>query len=402
MSAKISRKILHIDLDSFFVSVERVLDPSLEGKPVLVSGNPEGRGVVSSASYEARKFGVRSAMPMARARKLCPQCIILPVRMNAYADYSEKVFEMLRAFSPLVEEASIDEAYLDVTGTEKLFGPPRKLAEKIQKTIRQKLGLPSSIGIGSNKLVAKIASKLAKPLGIVEVPTGKEKEFMAELSIRAIPGVGGKTESKLKQLGAAKVKEIAGLGQDLLKHEFGSWGEELWDRAQGIGDDIVEPEEAAPKRLSKEITFDEDISDPGQIELWLCMLANLLGIRLRKRGLFAKRLTVKFRSPDFKTWTRTVGLTTPTSQDFDLFAAALRILEKEKTRNLLIRLIGIAASDLTPTRQLSMFEKEQIEKRDRLFKAIDKSREKFGLDSIYPASIIELIHQGKKGDNDEN
>ena len=319
MSGNAAKAILHIDLDSFFVSVERVLDPSLEGKPVLVSGNPEGRSVVSSASYEARKYGVRSAMPIARARRLCPDCIILPVRMNAYAEYSERVFEMLHSFSPLVEEASIDEAYLDVSGTEKLFGPPKKLAEKIQKVIRQQLGLPSSIGIGSNKLVAKIASKLAKPLGIVEVPAGTEKEFMAELPIRAIPGIGGKTEQRLKQLGAAKVKEIARLGQELLKREFGSWGEDLWFRAQGIGNDQVEPEEAEPKRLSKEITFDEDIADPGQIELWLYLLAIQLGSRLRRRGLFAKRLTVKFRSPDFKTWTRTTGLATATNQDFRSF-----------------------------------------------------------------------------------
>lgn len=387
---------MHIDLDSFFVSVERVLDPSLEGKPVLVSGNPEGRSVVSSASYEARKYGVRSAMPIARARRLCPDCIILPVRMNAYAEYSERVFEMLHSFSPLVEEASIDEAYLDVSGTEKLFGPPKKLAEKIQKVIRQQLGLPSSIGIGSNKLVAKIASKLAKPLGIVKVPAGTEKEFMAELPIRAIPGIGGKTEQRLKQLGAAKVKEIARLGQELLKREFGSWGEDLWFRAQGIGNDQVEPEEAEPKRLSKEITFDEDIADPGQIELWLYLLAIQLGSRLRRRGLFAKRLTVKFRSPDFKTWTRTTGLATATNQDFDLFETALKILEKEKAKGLLIRLLGVAASGLTSTRQLSMFEKEQVEKRDRLFQALDKSRRKFGLDSIYPASIIEIIHRRKK------
>jgi len=387
MSEPRPKAILHIDLDSFFVSVERVLDPSLEGKPVLVSGNPEGRGVVSSASYEAREFGVRSAMPIGRAKKLCPQCVILPVRMKAYADFSEKVFELLREFSPLVEEASIDEAYVDVTGTEKLFGPPRRLAEKMQKAVKQRLGLPSSIGIGRNKLVAKIASKLAKPAGIVEVAPGREREFLAGLSIRVIPGVGGKTEERLNEMGVAKVRDLVRLGPEKLSQSLGKWGAELWRHGQGMGDDVVVSEEPAPKSLGKEVTFDEDLSDPEQIGTWLYFLAHQLGLRLRKRGLYARHLTVKLRSPEFKTWTRGATLEPATSHDFDLYSAAKKILDKEKGKGLTLRLLGICAGSLTESRQLSLFEREEIEKRDRLFKALDRLREKFGVDTVYPAGL---------------
>jgi len=396
MEQKPARVILHIDLDCFFVSVERVLGPSLASKPVLVSGNPQGRGVVSSASYEARQFGVKSGMAIQKARKLCPQAIVLPARMNQYAEFSERVFDLLREFSPLVEEASIDEAYLDLTGTERLLGPRQTVAKKIQRRIRDELGLPASIGIGSSKVVAKVASKQAKPEGIIVVGKGTEAEFLAELPVRALPGVGGRTEAQLKLLGARKIKDLVRLGPELLKRQFGKWGAELWARSQGVGDDEVVSEESAPKSLGKEVTFDQDISEPALIEEWLYLLAIKLGLRLRKRGLFAKTLTLKFRSPDFQTWTRSVPLDPATSQDFELFGHALKILEQEKSRSLVIRLLGITASDLSSIRQLPLFEKEKMEKRDRLFKALDQAHARFGLDSIYPARIIKLVQRGKK------
>jgi len=397
-----AKTILHIDLDCFFVSVERIFDPSFKGKPVLVSGNPEGRGVVSSASYEARKFGVRSAMPIQKARKLCPQCIVLPVRMGAYAEFSERVFALLREFTPLVEEASIDEAYLDLTGTDKLFGPALAAAEKIQKRVSDELGLPSSIGIGSNKLIAKIASQLAKPGGIIEVPAGKEKDFLAELSIGVIPGVGGKTEKRLEALAAKKVKHILQLGRELMERHFGKWGAELWQKASGLGETEVIAEEEAPKSLGKEVTFDQDLGNLAELEEWLYSLVVSLGIRLRKRGLYAGRVSLKLRSPDFKTWTRTARLDTATNQDSELYAAAVKILEKENRPGFVLRLIGIYASDLSPVREVPLFQKDEIEKKDRLFRALDQTRERFGRDSIYPARIRKIMHEKEKEDGDEN
>jgi len=401
MEQKPPKKIIHIDLDCFFVSVERVLDASLCSKPVIVSGNPEGRGVVSSASYEARKFGVKSGMPIQRARRLCPQALVLEVRMDKYAEYSERVFELLRGFSPLVEEASIDEAYLDLSGTERLFGPAKEAARKIKARIQGQLGLPSSIGIASNKLVAKIASQLAKPGGIVEVSAGSEKEFLAELPIGAIPGIGGKTEERLNLLGAKKIKHIAQMEPAVLARHFGVMGGEIWRRSLGQGDDTVVSEDQAPKSLGKEITFDQDLSDPGLLEEWLYLLVLKLGLRLRKRGLFAGRLTLKFRNPEFKTWTRTSRLEIESNQDSELFALALKILQKEKTKKLLIRLLGVSAGDLTETRQMPLFGKEKIEKRDRLFQALDRTRARFGAGAIYPARLKKLMEQTEKGEDDE-
>jgi len=400
MEEKPSRKIIHIDLDCFFVSVERVLDASLRAKPVIVSGNPGGRGVVSSASYEARKSGVKSGMPVQRARKLCPEALVLEVRMDKYAEYSERVFELLRGFSPLVEEASIDEAYLDLSGTERLFGPAKEAARSIKARVQGQLGLPSSIGIASNKLVAKIASQQAKPGGIVEVCAGGEKKFLAELPVGAIPGIGGRTEERLNLLGAKKIKHIVELKPEVLRRHFGKMGDELLLRSLGQGDDIVVSEEGAPKSLGKEITFDRDLSDPGLLEEWLYLLVLKLGLRLRKRGLFAGRLTLKFRDPEFKTWTRTSRLEIESNQDSELFALALKILQKEKPK-LLVRLLGVSATELGETRRMPLFGKEKIEKRDRLFQALDRTRARFGPDAIYPARLKKLMAQTGKGEEDE-
>jgi len=366
-----------------------------------VSGNPGGRGVVSSASYEARRFGVKSGMPIQKARKLCPDALVLEVRMGRYAEYSERVFELLREFSPLVEEASIDEAYLDLSGTERLFGPAKEAARKIKARVQGQLGLPSSIGIASNKLVAKIASQQAKPGGIVEVPAGLEKEFLAELPVGAIPGIGGRTEERLNLLGAIKVRHIAELKCEVLRHHFGVMGGEIWLRSLGQGDDLVVSEEGSPKSLGKEITFDQDLGDPGLLEEWLYLLVLKLGLRLRQQGLFAGRLTLKFRDPEFKTWTRTSRLEVESNQDSELFALALKILQRENSKKLLIRLLGVSAGDLGETRQMPLFGREKIEKRDRLFSALDRTRARFGAGAIYPARLKKLMEQTEKGEEDE-
>jgi len=396
------KRILHIDLDCFFVSVERALKPELNNQPVIVSGNPEGRGVVASASYEARSSGVRSGMPIQKAKKLCPQAIILPVRMGFYADFSERVFEILRNFSPLVEEASIDEAYLDLSGTERLFGPALNVAQKVQKEIQARLDLPCSIGIGANKMVAKIASKLAKPKGILEIKPGEEEEFISDLEIGMIPGVGGKTEQRLKLLGAKKVKHLAQLGSEILKAHFGKVGEELYLKAKGLGDEEVAYEQEQAKSLSKEITFDQDLFELNELEEWLYLLVLKLGIRLRKKGLYANRLTLKFRSSDFTTWTRTTKLKTPSNQDPEIFMTARRILAKELANPEPIRLLGISASELCAMSQLDLFERGEREKLERLFSVLDELRDEFGFDAIYPARLKKILKKGKKENGDED
>jgi len=396
------KRILHIDLDCFFVSVERVFNPELNHQPVIVSGNPEGRGVVSSASYEARRFGVKSGMPIQKAKKLCPRAIILPVRMGIYADFSEQVFELLRNFSPLVEEASIDEAYLDLSGTERLFGPALSVAQKIQKEIQTQLQLPCSIGIGANKMVAKIASKLAKPKGILEIKSGEEEKFISELEIGVIPGIGGKTEQRLKLLGAKKVKHLVQLGSEILKAHFGKVGEELYLKAKGLGDDEVSYEQEQAKSLSKEITFDKDLFELNELEEWLYLLVLKLGIRLRKKGLYANRLTLKFRSSNFTTWTRTTKLKSPSNQDPELFMTARRILAKELVNPEPLRLLGISASELCAMRQLDLFERGEQEKRERLFSVLDGLRAEFGFNAIYPARLKKILKKGKKENGDED
>ena len=388
--------IAHLDLDCFFVSVERIFHPELKDKPVIVSGKPEGRGVVSSASYEARAYGVKNGMALKQAKKLCPEAVVLPLQMELYAYFSEQVFNLLKEFSPLVEEASVDEAYLDLSGCEKLFGSPKKTAQLIQKTIKEKLALPCSIGIGSNKLVAKVASKLAKPEGILEVPAGKEEEFLAEFPIDILPGIGGKTKDRLQLLGAKKVKHLLSLGSKILQEHFGKFGLEIYKRAQGLGETELVVEQVPPKSLGKEITFDRDIFDPKEKEEWLYLLILKLGIKLREHNLYAQRLTLKFRSPDFTTWSRSIRLPTPSNQDKVLLAYAQKVLERENPSQPL-RLLGVSGGDLVPIRQLDLFEQEKTAKQEQLLKALDQLRKIYGISSIYPAELKELISQLKKG-----
>ena len=396
--SKKGKTILHIDLDCFFVSVERVLNPALNSKPVIVSGKPDSRGVVSSASYEARAFGVKNGMPLTKALKLCPDAIVLPINKTAYAHFSEQVFNLLRRFSPFVEEASIDEAYIDLTGMVERYGSARKAGEIIQREIKTRLALPCSVGIGSNKLIAKIASKLAKPEGIVEVAFGAEKEFIAELPINILPGVGGKTEERLRLLGAKKVKHIVSLGQDLLITHFGKLGIYIYRSALGKGESKLNIEGEPPKSLSKEITFDQDIFDPEEKEQWIYLLILKLGMKLREWGLYAQRLTLKFRSPDFTTWTRTTRLKSATNNDQTLFFYARKILQREDKPNQPLRLLGVSAGELCSTCQLDLFESEKWEKQNKLLKALDELRKDFGLDIIYPARIRKLMEKINKGE----
>jgi len=304
------RTYFHVDMDAFFVSVEELFDPTLKGKPVVVGGRPNERGVVSAASYAARKFGVHSAMPLRTAYQLCPQAIFVDGHPERYRDCSQRVYEVLTGFSPLVEMASIDEAYLDLTGTERLYGPPLRAAHLLHERIKAATRLNCSIGIAASRLVAKISSDQAKPNGILWVLPGKEAAFLAPLDVRKVPGVGKVTEKNLHALGIRKVGDLARLEERFLEERFGKWGLALAGKSQGLDAggwfDTEIGEDAGPKSISHEHTFSEDTADAAQIDATLARLSEMVGRRLREHGLRARTIQLKLRYKDFSTITRRI------------------------------------------------------------------------------------------------
>ena len=379
-----TRYILHLDVDAFFASVEEILDPSLKGKPLIVGARPEQRGVVASASYAARAFGVRSAMPTAQALRLCPQAIIVPPRHRVYREYSARMMAILSEYSPLIEPLSLDEAFLDVTGC-KAQSSTEELARQLQERLEAELGLSVSIGLASNKLVAKIASGLEKPHGFVVVPHGKEAEFLAPLPVGKLWGVGQVTARSLHEMGILTIGQLARLPAAQLEAKFGRRGRDLYQHARGIDDSpvVVEREE---KSLSREVTFAEDIGDMQVLRKKLLSLSEDVARRLRKRGLRGRTVKLKLRYADFTTLTRQVTLDVPTDLEQVIFDQALRLLEKAWNRRRKVRLIGVGVSKFEPeTRQLSLFEEpgeEKAEKLRRLSQAVDRIREKYGDEAI--------------------
>src|SRR5512143_2959880 len=313
------RPVLHIDLDAFFVSVELLERPHLRGKPVAVGGRPDERGVISSASYEARKFGVRSALPTRTAFQFCPDLILLPGRHALYEQHSRQVMRLLREITPQIEQISIDEAFLDITGTELRYGSAEKLARLLHDRIRDEFGLPCSIGVASNKLVAKIATEQAKPNNIHIVAAGAEADFLAPLPARALWGVGPKTAEILKGLGIETIGQIAQARSDALAYRLGKNGaDDLVRRARGIDDSPVEDERAV-KQISQEITFTKDITDAQRLRVTLLELSEGVGLRLREDDLSARTIAIKLRYGDFTTLTRQITLPQPTNLDQDIF-----------------------------------------------------------------------------------
>ncbi|MBN1594879.1 DNA polymerase IV [candidate division FCPU426 bacterium] len=381
------RIVFHLDLDTFFVSVERLLDPSLVGKPVVVSPGT-ARSVVAAASYEARVFGVHSAMPFAKAQRLCPQAVVCPGNFAAYAGYSRAFFDILDDYSPALEPASLDEGYLDYTGCHRLFGPPLAAAAAIQTRVKEELGLDVSVGISASKVVAKIASDLAKPAGILYALPGQEAALLAPLPIRRLPGVGPKTEPRLMRLGIRTIGDLAKLPRELAGQLLGTAGYWLQDAAQGRDDSMVSGREQA-KSISHEETFMIDTTDPAFLRHALHRLACEVGYRLRKHGLKSSTTCVKVRYADFSLHTCSQTLTQPTDLDRVLFASGTALLQKVLTRRVRIRLLGFSARNLTAEKaQGLLLDLEGKERLENLHTAADRIRQRYGYDTVRWASLL--------------
>ena len=375
-------------MDAFFVSVEEVLNPSLKDKPVIVGGNIDSRGVVAAASYVARKYGVQSAMPIARAKRLCPHAIFLRSSHRLYSEYSDKVFEILRSYSPLVEPMSLDEAFIDLTGCGKLHGPVLKTAETIRNQIKGQLGLNASIGIATNKLIAKIASAYCKPNGMLWIAPGSEQQFLAPLPIKRIPGIGLKGSTKLNRMGVHSVADLARLPLEILEGIYGKWGASLYLKARGISNSPVIAETKDPRSISRETTLDRDSIDPLFLESTLSYLTEKSAAQLRSSRLFAKTVTLKLRYSDFKTVTRSQILSWPTAADHTLFKTAIKLFRKTFNRKIRVRLIGVSLTSLTAhsCRQENLFDLKDSKHWDELYHGIDQIRKKYGFHSILRAA----------------
>jgi DNA polymerase IV len=379
--------ILHVDLDAFFAAVEQRDRPELRGKPVIVGGGgPDDRGVVSAASYEARRFGVRSAMPLRTAGALCPEGIFLPVDGRKYSTVSREVMALLRRFTPALEPISIDEAFLDVAGTGALFGPPEDVAVAIKAAIRAELGLTASVGVATTKLVAKVASELRKPDGLVVVAAGTEAAFLAPLPISRLWGVGERTRTVLREYGVATIGDLAALPEDLLRRRFGTQGGVLASRARGIDPSPVADGDAA-KSVSHEHTFEVDTNDREVIERTLLGLADGVARRLRAGGVRAGTIAVKVRDSSFVTLTRQRTLASPTDQTDTIWRTAVALARPE-IRAIRVRLLGVAASHLTEREQLTLFELDD-DRRRRATEATDRIRQRYGSRAITRARLLD-------------
>ncbi len=377
----LKKYIAHIDLDCFFVSVERIKNPSLNGKPVVVGGSPTGRGVVASASYEARKFGVRSAMPTAQALRLCPNLLIVGGNHKDYSIYSKKIYSRMLEIAPIVERASIDEMYLDFTGCEKLYSHNLPgFMKKIQEIIKTDFNLPCTIALASNKLVAKIAANTVKPAGIIFVPHGTEKQFLARLPIQVLPGIGPKTEEVLTLKGYHTVSDIQSVSVNRMIDLLGAHGEWLHRASLGQGSVHVTDDHVA-KSISKEETFANDISDRTELEKILFEMVESVCSTLRSRNLKAKTVTLKLRSSKFETITRRQTIN-PANYDPVIFRAAKELLQKSQDPKIPVRLLGVGLSGFVDETQdeLELFPIK--DKHGDLVRAVDKLRKKYGDDSI--------------------
>ncbi len=377
------RSIVHMDLDTFFVSVERLLDSRLEGKPILIGGKSD-RGVVASCSYEARAFGIHSAMPMRMARSLCPEAIVLRGDADSYSKYSRLVTEIIRDGAPLFEKSSIDEFYIDLTGMDKYFGCMR-FATDLRKRIIQESGLPISFGLSSNKTVAKIATGEAKPNNEIWVEPGREKPFLAPLSVRKIPMVGEKTFQTLCNLGVKRIHTIQQMPGEAMRHVLGKNGLLIWKKAHGIDPSPVQPY-SERKSISTERTFDRDTTDVFQLRTTLTAMTEKLAFQLRRTQKLTGCISVKLRYSDFKTQSLQSRIQY-TAVDHQLIPAVKQLFDRLYKRRVLIRLVGVRFSHLVQgSYQMDLF--EDSSKTIRLYQAMDRMRDRFGDRSILRASSM--------------
>ena len=385
------RRILHIDMDAFFASVEQVRDPALVGKPLIIGGDgQDNRGVVCTASYEARKYGIHSAMPIAEARRLCPHAIFMRGNFEHYRVASEQMRAVLATVSPLVEGVSIDEAYIDVTGSRRLFGGEDAIAHYIKSRIREDTQLPCTVAIASNKLVAKIGSDEGKPDGYLNIPTGEERAFLHPLAMRKLPGVGPRTAEILESLGVMTIGCLAELPQETLLNVFGQGGYALQRAARGISTSPVEPE-STPKSVGRETTFEQDLLDWAKIEQILAYLAERAAYALRENGMEAKRVTLKVRYSDFKTNTFAKTLPESTCVDNDILDALAGLVPKAKERRARVRLIGVSLSSLNYNQhQLYLFGRKEQEKWERALESVDAVRNRYGFEFLRFARSLQL------------
>ena len=385
------RRIFHIDLDAFFVAVERADDPSLEGKPVVVGGRANGRGVVTCASYEARPNGLRAGMPLSQAHRLCPQAVYLPGNYQRYTAVSAEFHRILESYSPFVQPLSLDEAFVDMTGFESLYGSLNKAAKGMKGRVRSELKITASVGIASSKVAAKVASELEKPDGLVEVPTGSDARFLAPMPVADLPGVGAKSAKLLEEaLGVKLVGELAATPAGSLRHVFGVRGDLLRLWARGEDDTPVHGPEA-PKSIGRETTFNEDSGDPAFLLPLLRNLAERVGADLRREGKETCRVSVRVRFSDFQTVSHQTTLKHPISHDQGIYGAGAAILMRTlKQRRAKVRLVGITVSELsTKASQIALFE-HQDKKFADLSSAIDKVRDKYGFGSIQTGGALQL------------
>lgn len=397
-----SRRIIHVDMDAFFAAVEQRDHARYRGRPVIVGADPKGgrgRGVVAACSYEARPFGIRSAMPIGRAYRLCPHAAFLPVRIERYQEASERIFAVFARCTDLVEALSIDEAFLDVTGSTRLFGAAEAIARRIKADIREEEGLVASVGVASNKFVAKVASDLGKPDGFVAVPPGQGKAFLAPLPVSRLWGVGAKTEGLLRSLGLITIGAVAAWPEEALVARLGEVGRHLWALAGGMDDRPVVPEEAA-KSIGAETTFEEDTADPRLLRRTLLALAERVTRRLRREGVRGSTVTLKIRFEPFETHTHARTLAVPTALADDIFPVASDLLAKARLPARRIRLLGIAVSRLAPAeaagRQLPLFG-EGAARRERVAAVMDQVAARFGEGALTRAALLPRPRRRRAG-----
>jgi DNA polymerase-4 len=381
----VSRLILHADLDAFYASVEELDDPSLRGKPVIVGGAKGERGVVSAANYEARRYGVHSALPLRTAARLCPNGVFLPGRPERYRALSQQVMAVFASLTPLVEPISLDEAFLDVTASVAAFGDGEAMARRIKQRVLDEVGLVVSVGVATNKLCAKVASDLRKPDALVVVPPGGEAEFLAPLPVSRLWGVGPQSRAALSEYGVTTIGQLAAMSDATLRRRFGQHGADLAARARGIDESPVVPDHA-PKSIGHEHTFDHDTADRGRLDATLLDLAESVASRLRRHELSAGAVQLKLRYEGFETLTRQAPLHRQTRESELLYDAARALVDKTLVPGRGVRLIGLTAINLSDRQQLTLFDGQP--RSERLAQSLDVVRERFGENAITRARLL--------------